>query len=100
MTTEAYKEGALKALDDLGLNMEEVRSPYPRKNPELPAERLTELLQEDNEEDVIPKHIPPENKRTEYRANKPVSWGSPIDLSGMSQGQRIPGLLVPGSPRS
>jgi len=99
--TASYKQGALRALDDLGMNLEELRAPYPSKNPELPAERLSRMLQKSEETD-IPRHIAPDNKGSyrEDRLDRPVTWSAPTNISNMYNGQRVPGLMLPGSPRS
>ena len=97
--TPLYKQGALQALQDLGLKTaseaEEKGTPYPEKSPHINAERFAGLLQQQEDE---PERVYPENKRY-HQFGRPVSWGSSIDLTGLDQGQQVAGVVVPSSPR-
>lgn len=98
--TPFYKQGVDQALRDLGFKTaseaEEKGTPYPSKSPNINAERLAAILQQQDDE---PESVYPENRR--YRQfGKPVSWGHSIDLTGLDQGQQVAGVIVPTSPRS
>lgn len=98
-----YKVGAYKALIDLGFKVaadeydeEEQGTPYPEKSPNINAERLAQRLRDDEEEEAEP--ISPENPS--YTWDRPVTWQSPINVSGFESGGGVGGLFLPGSPRS
>jgi len=98
--TPFYKQGVAQALQDLGLKVaaeaEEKGTPYPTKSPNINAERLAAMLQQQDDQ---PERVYPENKRY-HQFGRPVSWGSSIDLTGVDQGQQVAGVMVPSSPRS
>ncbi|MGD9209308.1 MAG: hypothetical protein PVI90_00960 [Desulfobacteraceae bacterium] len=95
-----YKQGIDQALQDVGLKpttSDTQGSPFPEKSPNINAERLALVLQQQNDE---PDRIFPENKQ-HSQFGKPVSWGQSIDLSGMNQGQPVAaGIMLPSNPRS
>lgn len=98
--TPAYQQGIIHALNALGFKTaseaEEKGTPFPSKSPNIGAERLAQILQQQND---TPTSVYPENRR--YRQfGKPVSWDHPVDLSGLDQGQPVAGILAPTSPRS
>ena len=66
------------------------------KSKSIHAERLADLLQQDDTEIM---RISPDNTfRTRW--NKPITWSAPVDLAGMDEGQPIAGIIPPSSPRS
>lgn len=94
----AYMDGVTTALNDMGLktaNSNETHgSPYPSKSPTINAERLAQILQN---QDDIPAKIYPENGR---QSRGTVSWSHPINITGLDEGQSIAGVIVPANPRS
>lgn len=98
--TPFYKQGVAQALNDLGFKTaaeaEEKGTPYPTKSPNINAERLAAMLQQQDDQ---PERVYPENKRY-HQFGRPVSWGHSIDLTGLDQGQQVAGVMVPSSPRS
>jgi hypothetical protein len=98
-----YKKGAYAALADLGFKLaeeydeEEQGAPFPEKSETINAERLAKMLRESDEEDET-EPVAPENPN--YSWDRPVTWQSPINLSGMDSGGGAPGVMLPGSPRS
>lgn len=98
--TPFYKEGVLQALEALGLKCasraDELGTPFPSKSKNIPAERLADMLQQQNDEEV---KIYPENGHF-FSKGKHVSWGAPISMAGLDEGQPVgPGIMVPFSPR-
>jgi hypothetical protein len=97
-----YKKGAYAALADLGFKLaeeyeeEEQGAPFPEKSETINAERLAKMLRESEEEEKEP--IAPENPN--YSWDRPVTWQSPINLSGLDAGGGAPGVMLPGSPRA
>jgi hypothetical protein len=99
-----YKKGAYKALTDLGFKLaeeydeEEQGAPFPEKSETINAERLARMLRDSDEEEKENKEpIAPENPN--YAWDRPVTWQSPINLSGLDGGGGSPGVMLPGSPR-
>lgn len=99
MTSLAYKLGQDTALAALGYKnaaeLSATTSPYPAKSPHIPAERIAQMLQQ---LDDAPSHIPADN-RGAGRWDRPVSWNSPVNLSGLDAGEATAGMMVPGNPR-
>jgi hypothetical protein len=102
-----YKFGAMQALKELGFKRAELLSvddeddsigdAFPSKSPSIPAERFAKAIQEGEENDQHKRSLP-ENAYHEF--DRPVTWGSSINLAGLDQGQRMSGLHVPGNSRS
>lgn len=98
-----YKKGAYAALSDLGFKLaeeydeEEQGAPFPEKSETINAERLAKMLR-DSEEDDEQEPIAPENPN--YSWDRPVTWQSPINLSGLDAGGGAPGVMLPGNSRA
>lgn len=94
-----YRKGAYAALAKLGFSTgeydeEEQGTPFPEKSPNINAERLAERLRNEAEDESEP--ITPENPS--YTWDRPVTWQSPINVSGFESGGGVAGLYLPGSP--
>ena len=96
-TDVLYKLGALEALATLGLKTagdEPTQTPFPTKNPGINAEALAARLQQ---EDDKPSRSIPHNSF--YNPlDRPVSWSSPVSLSGVDAGAPVMGIMTPNSP--
>jgi len=94
---DLYKYGVQQALRDLGFDAErhEKGTPFPTKSPRIGAERLADMLQQEND---VPERIAPENRQPNV-LGRPVSWSSPVNLRGLDTGHNTAGLLVPYSAR-
>lgn len=99
MNSLAYKHGQDTALLALGFKeaaeFSGTATPYPHKSQSIPAERIARLLQQMDDE---PMRISADN-RGAGKWDRPVSWNSPTNLSGLDAGEAIGGLIVPGNPR-
>ena len=100
--TSLYKYGVFKALQDLGFKTAEMEeqqgTPYPSKSELIPAERLAQQLEQLDEEGG--SSVYPEN-RSHSKWDRPVTWSSPVDLSGVEAGHSgSVGMMHPSSPRS
>jgi hypothetical protein len=99
-----YKKGAYAALRALGFKTaaaeeydeEEQGTPFPEKSLNINAERLAQRLRDEDEGEH--EQIAPEN--ASYTWDRPVTWQSPINVSGFESGGGVGGLHLPGSPRS
>ena len=98
-----YKKGAYAALTDLGFKVaaeeydeEEQGTPFPEKSLNINAERLAQRLRNEDEDEKPP--IAPENPS--YSWDRPITWQSPINVSGFESGGGVGGLFLPGSPRA
>lgn len=94
-----YRRGAYAALAKLGFaaddyDEEEQGTPFPEKSPAINAERLAERLRNEEDEDV--ETIAPEN--ASYTWDRPVTWQSPINVSGFESGGGVAGVYMPGNP--
>lgn len=100
MNSLAYKLGQDTALAAVGLkeaaDFGGTSTPFPSKSQGIPAERFARALQQ---LDDAPEHIPADN-RGAGKWDRPVSWNSPVNLSGLDAGEAIGGVLVPGNPRA
>ncbi len=99
--THFYKQGVCQALEELGFKIatdpNDGNQPFPQKTQTIPAEMLASRLQE--EEDDFSDTYPDNTRSSPW--NKPVTWGSPTDLSGIEAGEGgSAGMMTPGSPRS
>lgn len=99
--TPLYKHGVYTALQDLGFKNaaveEQQGTPYPSKSELIPAERLAQQLEQLDEEG---SEVYPENN-SHSKWNRPVTWSSPIDISGVEAGHSgAVGMMHPSSPRS
>lgn len=99
----SYIKGIEAALEKFGFltpqqgsSAETHGNPFPSKAKTIQAERLADLLQNDDTESLRPS---PDNT-TASRYNKPVTWSSPVNLAGVDEGQPVAGILVPSNPRS
>jgi hypothetical protein len=96
----AYKFGQDAALTTLGFkeaaDFGGTSTPYPHKSQQIPAERIARALQQLDDE---PEHIPADN-RGAGKWDRPVSWNSPVNLSGLDTGEGTGGIIAPGNPRS
>lgn len=100
--TDFYKEGVLRALEAMGLKEASTGSndpgtPFPSKSPNIPAERLADLLQKQTDDDEI-SLVNPENGRWR-NAGKNVTWGAPVNLTGLDEGHAVSGFMSPLNPR-
>lgn len=99
-----YKKGAYAALADLGFKLaeeydeEEQGTPFPEKSKTIGAERLADMLRQNDSDDEGSEIIAPENPS--YTWDRPVTWQSPINVSGFQGGGGVGGLFLPGSARS
>lgn len=99
--TPLYKHGVYQALQNLGFKNaaaeEQQGTPYPTKSELIPAERLAQTLEQLDE---TGSDIYPEN-RSHPKWDRPVTWSSPVDLSGVEAGHSgAVGMMHPASPRS
>jgi hypothetical protein len=99
--TPFYKQGVYQALEELGFkvatSIESGDQPFPGKSQTIPAELLAARLQE--EEDDLPGTYPDNTRHSPW--DKPVTWGSPTDLSGIEAGHSgQAGMMTPSSPRA
>ena len=97
--TPFYKQGVAEALNALGLKCamspNDWLTPFPTKSKNIPAERLADLLQ--HEEDAPQGMVYTENGRS--GKNPHVTWSHAINLSGLDEGQPVAGFMSPLSPR-
>jgi hypothetical protein len=96
--TPFYKQGVYQALEELGFKVADASAdqPFPGKTQSIPAELLASRLQE--EEDDVPGVYPDNTRHSPW--DKPVTWGSPTDLSGVEAGSGQAGMMTPSSPRA
>ena len=98
----AYIKGIEAALKDVGFKDAAIHdeltkgTPYPTKTKSIQAERLADMLQEDDTETM---QVSPDNTHR-VQWNKPVTWSAPVDLGGLDEGQPVAGIIAPSSPRS
>lgn len=99
MNSRVYRLGQDAALALIGLKEAEdlsgTSTPFPHKSQSIPAERIARALQQ---LDDVPEHIPADN-RGAGRWDRPVSWNSPVNLSGLDAGEAIGGIITPSNPR-
>ena len=98
MRDRVYCLGVCDALMKLGMTSgtDDHGKPFSKKNPTINAERLAEMFQQDDEHDERPR-INPENHS--YAWDRPVTWQSGINLSGLAAGQSMSGVITPGNTR-
>jgi hypothetical protein len=97
--TPFYKQGVYQALEELGFKVagsDDGDQPFPGKTQTIPAEMLAARLQE--EEDDFSSTYPDNTRHSPW--DKPVTWGSPTDLSGVEAGGGSAGMMTPSSPRA
>ena len=97
--SDFFKEGVAQALRDHGFKVAEdfeEGTPYPDKNPVINAEALALRLREDAEEydEESREAIPADNPS--YTWDRPVTWQSPVNLSGLDSGAGASGISTPG----
>ena len=95
MNSPAYQLGQSAALTNLGFksaaDFGNTDTPYPHKSPQIPAERIALLLQQ---QDDVPRRQTADNKGA-GKWDRPVSWSSPVNLSGLDTGAGTAGLITP-----
>lgn len=95
--TPFYKQGVHQALEELGFKVAsgDDGQPFPNKSQTIPAEMLATRLQE--EDDEVSNTYPDNTRNSPW--DKPITWGSPTDLSG-SEASGQAGMMTPSSSRS
>ncbi len=100
-----YKAGSDYALSALGMQPTDNQdsdasdfkgTPFPAKSPSINAERLAEILRQQEDDDIF--HQAPENKRYDP-FNRPTTWSAPTNISGLDDGRGAMGIILPSNPR-